>query len=71
MKKNILQESILPCFWLFFFIISSKNEDNVRLKKADDTGLKKQDNISGAGATNGTNKNKEGTFTKAVYLSGY
>jgi uncharacterized membrane protein len=70
--KNLLKELILPSFWLFFFIVSSKSEDKVnKLKKADNTELKKQDGISASGATNGINKNKEATFIKAVYLSGF
>lgn len=71
MKKNLSKELILPAFWLFFFIVTPKSEvkDN-KLKKADNTELKKQD-ISTPGASNAINKNKEATFTKAVYLSGY
>ena len=70
--KNLFKELILPSFWLFFFIVSSKSEDKVnKLKKADNTELKKQDGISASGATNGINKNKEATFIKAVYLSGF
>ena len=70
--KNLLKELILPSFWLFFFIVSSKSEDKVnKLKKTDNTELKKQDGISASGATNGINKNKEATFIKAVYLSGF
>ena len=39
--KNLLKELILPSFWLFFFIVSSKSEDKVnKFKKADNTELK-------------------------------
>jgi uncharacterized membrane protein len=70
--KNLFKELILPSFWLFFFIVSSKSEDKVnKFKKTDNTELKKQDGISASGATNGINKNKEATFIKAVYLSGF
>lgn len=73
MKKNIVKELILPAFWLFFFIVMPKSEikDN-KLKRADNTELKKD--IPAPAATNTLNKNKEtteATFTKAVYLSGY
>jgi hypothetical protein len=71
MKKNFLKEMILPAFWLLFFIITPKSEvkDN-KLKKADNTELKRQ-NIPEPEVGNAINKNKEATFTKAVYLSGY
>lgn len=76
MKKTLLKELILPAFWLVFFTFSSKSDlKENELKKADNTvpvdiGIKKQD-IPAAGATNAVNKNKEATFTKAVYLSGF
>lgn len=76
MKRNLLKESILPAFWLFVFIVSSKSDGkNNDLKKAGNTnpvniGIKNQD-ISASGASNSINKNKEATFTKAVYLSGF
>ena len=70
--KNLLKELILPSFWLFFFIVSSKSEDKVnKLKKTDNIEFKKQDGISVSGATNAIDKNKEATFIKAVYLSGF
>ena len=70
MKKKISNELILPAFWLFFFIITPKSDikDN-KLKRADNTELNKD--IPAPAATNAINKNKEATFTKAVYLSGY
>jgi len=76
MKKTLLKESILPAFWVFVFLVSSKSDARVNgLKNADNTvpvntGIKKQD-LSGAGGSNSINKNKEATFTKAVYLSGF
>jgi len=70
--KNLLKELILPSFWLFFFIVSSKSEDKVnKLKKTDNIEFKKQDGISVSGATNAIDKTKEATFIKAVYLSGF
>ncbi|HUS00435.1 MAG TPA: hypothetical protein VMY77_01840 [Chitinophagaceae bacterium] len=70
MKKSFLKELVLPAFWLFFFIVSPKSQvkDN-KLKKADNTELNKD--IPAPGASNVINKNKEATFTKAIYLSGY
>ena len=76
MKRNLLKESILPAFWLFVFIFSSKSDaENNDLKRTGNTnpvniGIKNQD-ISAPGASNSINKNKEATFTKAVYLSGF
>lgn len=71
MKKNLLKELILPAFWLFFFIVTPKSEiRDIKLKKADNTELKKQD-ILAPGASSVINKNKEVAFTKAVYLAGY
>ena len=76
MKKTLLKESILPAFWVFFFLVSSKGDTRVNeLKNADNTvpvniGIKKQD-LSESGGSNSINKNKEVTFTKAVYLSGF
>lgn len=68
--KKLLKELILPAFWLFFFIVTPKSEikDN-KLKRADNTELKKD--MPAPGATNAVNKNKEAIFTKAVYLSGH
>ena len=70
MKKNLSKELILPAFWVFFFIVTPKSQikDN-KLKRADNTELKKD--ITVPSATNAVNQNKEATFTKAVYLSGY
>jgi hypothetical protein len=76
MKKTLVKELILPAFWLIFFTFSSKSDPKVNeLKKAGNTapmqiGIKKQD-MSAPGATHAVNKNKEATFTKAVYLSGF
>ena len=75
MKKTLLKESILPAFWVFFFLVSSKSETRVNGLKNDNkvpvnTGIKKQD-LSESGGSNSINKNKEVTFTKAVYLSGF
>lgn len=69
--KNLLKELVLPAFWLFFFIAFSKSEvrDN-KVKKVNNTELKKQD-LSKMEGGNPINKNKEATFTKAIYLSGY
>ena len=70
MNKNFLKELILPAFWLLFFIISSKNDKTINLKKESGIEVKKQ---IGAAAETGdvTDKNKEAKFTKAVYLSGF
>lgn len=69
MKKLLSKELILPSFWLFFFIVYPKNEQKIdRSKKADNIEVKKQEASEGY---NGINKNKEATFTKAVYLSGF
>ena len=76
MKKHLLKESILPAFWLFFFMVSSKSDGKINeLKKADNTvpvniRIKKQD-MAVSASDNATNKNKGATFTKAVYLLGY
>jgi hypothetical protein len=76
MNRNLLKESILPAFWVFFFIVSSKSDaKNNEFKKADNVvpkniGIKNQD-LSASGASNSINKNKEVTFTKAIYLSGF
>ena len=70
MRKNLLRELILPSFWLFFFIVSPKSENKEKIKKVDKTELKKQDGIPFYEA-NVANKNKEATFIKAVYLSGF
>lgn len=68
MKKTLLKELILPSFWLFFFIVSPKNDESNQLKKEDDIELKKQGDIF---ATSEDDTAKEARFTKAVYLSGY
>lgn len=69
MKKILSKELILPFFWLFFFIVSPKNENKIgRVKKADRTEVKTQE---ASGDVNSINKNKEAIFTKAVYLSGF
>jgi hypothetical protein len=68
MKKILSKELILPSFWLFFFIVSPKNEVNVNQLKKESTEVKKQE---ASGGTNAVNKNKEATFTKAVFLSGF
>ena len=71
MAKNLLKESILPAFWLFFFIASSKGEKQIKeIRKADNIELKKQ-NMSTAGGENSIDKNKQAGFTKAMYLSGF
>ena len=76
MNRNLLKESILPAFWVFFFIVSSNSDaKNNEFKKADNAvpkniGIKDQD-LSASGASNNINKNKEATFTKAIYLSGF
>ena len=70
MKKILSKELILPAFWVFFFIVSPKSEAKVEeLKKAENTEIKKQEPLSGG--YNAINKNKEATFTKAVFLSGF
>lgn len=72
MKKHLLQELILPSFWLFFFIVSPGRETKVNhLKKSGDNGVKKQLDLSASGITNTIDKNKEATLIKAVYLSGF
>ena len=73
MTKNLLKESILPAFWLFFFIASSKSEVKIKdLRKADNTELKiKKQDISAGSSDNTLEKNKELSFTKAVYITGY
>ncbi len=65
MKKSFLKELLLPSFLLLFFIVSPRNayRDNL-LKKADNREIKKQE---APGASNSLNKNKEATFTKALY----
>jgi hypothetical protein len=68
MKKILSKELILPSFWLFFFIVSPKNDVPINEVKKDNTEVKKQE-ASGGG--NAINKNKEASFTKAVYLSGF
>lgn len=70
MKKNLLKELILPAFWLFFFVVSSKSDAKHNLNRADNIELKKQD-ISTSEVTNGMNSNKAATFTKALFLSGF
>lgn len=70
MKKFLSKELILPSFWLFFFMVSPKSEAKVdSLKNANNTEVKKQKLLSGG--YNAINKNKEATFTKAVFLSGF
>lgn len=73
MKKTLLKELILPSFWLFFFIVSPKNDQSTQLKKGNGTELEKQDDIY---AVAEKNKIKQAGFTKAeftraVYLSGF
>lgn len=69
MTKNLLKELILPSFWLFFFLVSPKNADKVdQSKKVDNIEVKKQEP---SGTASSINKNKEATFTNAVYLSGF
>ena len=70
MKKNLLKELILPSFWLFFFLVYSTNNDakvsnvknvnNAEIKTRQDRGILSK-----------INKDKEATFTKGVYLSGF
>lgn len=72
MKKNLLKELILPAFWLFFFIVSSKSDaKNNELNRADNIELKNPD-ISSSEVTNGINNNSKAVkFTKALFLSGF
>ncbi len=70
MTKNLLKELILPSFWLFFFLVSPKNEGKIdQLKKEDNIGVKRQE-TKAAGIKN-KEATKEATFTNAVYLSGF
>ena len=73
MNKNVLKELILPSFWLFFFIVYSKEGDNsVTLKNERDIAIKQRQDISTAAANNyTTGENKESRFTKAIYLAGF
>ena len=72
MKKPLLQDLILPAFWLIFFTFSSKSDPQVNeLKKADNTELKKPV-IETPGASNADNNiNEKITFAKAIYLAGF
>lgn len=72
MNKNILQELVLPSFWLFFFIVSPASDAKVdQLQKTKNIEIKKQDDIPVLETSNTIDKNKEATLIKAVYLFGF
>ena len=72
MKKNILQELVLPSFWLFFFIVSPGSDAKVgQLQNTKSIEVKKQDNTPALETSNTIDKNKEASLIKAVYLSGF
>ncbi len=68
--KDLLRELILPFFWLIVFITSSNERRGNKLKKADNTELKKQ-YISAKVNNNETSKTKGAIFINPVYLTGF